>query len=153
MTNDALPPLLDTVVERILDFLLIANHVEDFTNKLSAAPHPNYDFSTSIVRASKALHSLSQSVYRRNDFILVSTTYPTILDALKSHRVWYRSRGFSGFKDFRLWVHITTHPFHAKLESTPAERYDAEGKTPVKRFLILKNNLADLIYVLYVWPI
>jgi len=150
MANDALPPLPDTIVERILDFLLIANHVEDLTNKLSTATHPNYDFSTSIMRVSKALNSLSQSVFTRDEFILVSTTYPTILNALKSHRVWHRSRGISGFKDFRLWVHISTHPFHVKLESTPAERCDAESKTQVKRFLMLKNNLADLIYVLRV---
>lgn len=154
--NDALPPLPDTVVERILDFLLIANHVEDLTNKLSATPHPNYDFSTSIMRVSKSFKSLSQSVFRCNDCILVSTTYPTILDALKSHRVWHRSQGISGFKDFRLWVHITTHPFQIRSESIPAERFDEKNTDdkkpvlPVKKFLILKNDLADFVYVLRV---
>lgn len=67
-------------------------------------------------------------------------------ELLLKHRIWHRSKNISGFKKFRLWVHITTHPFRLQSDS-PLE----PGKHKYfQSFLISKESLHDFVYILRV---
>jgi len=90
------------------------------------------------------LHALSKPIFHRNDFVLISTTYPDMPEILARHGAWcWSSPKITRFRKFRLWVHIKTGPIQVK-EKLPT----GQDKTLVQSFLMLKSSLPDFVYIL-----
>jgi len=80
---------------KILEYLLDAAKVRDYTDKVDQRFHPNYKFGLSVLRVSNTMQALAKKVFLRNHFVLVSTTYPRLISILEFHRIWFRLSSFS----------------------------------------------------------
>lgn len=118
------------ILERILDFLLNAEYAKDPPGTPLELAVAKYHFHTKVLRVNKLISSIGTSIFRRNHFVLVSTSDPDLLSALQDDDVWFRTQKMSYFKSYTLRLHLA-----------PRKSIRVSNQF----FMMCRDNVSDLV--------